>query len=1040
MLIFLMIGEMGTLLSIHISPLRDVAAQTDSILDSATVNGIPLNPASPLITVAPGTPLSGSMQVSNRDPCSFCVLPVVGINSWDRTYYASLGNLDGDNAYHSFVFTFSFTAPTIPGDYYIVVLHAGCYSAADVVYGCYALGDPRSGVPGGGDDLWDLHYFTSWQSLLPGGGFSSGRAITIRVSSITGCSDNGAQSFISRVSSDTCFLPVKPGVSATLTFQLLSTLHIFPSLSFVITPYFVVPKGGEAGSVFLDEMARLMGVSTPSSFDNYVIEFAVVLKVDGTFFSNLADLLSGGWCLTPSVCITGLLSSTQVSPLRNLALSDGNFYAVFIFGLISGEAMPTIESVINMALNLIKGSFDPSSIKDFLLQHINAAVYYTYNNAFQFGISISSILDSISHLNLPARVVGDVVKIIGSVTDLLATCVGSVVSFGALLGACFLAGTGLVHNILDLIDLAVNLLFSSSPVTDLISWLLNVIDPPVAGISPIVKDSSGLNIILSSTTTASDSGFFLYSMNGTLAFLSGSGAVEYDMMLQGTESTSAPYLSMVSDSAGHTSVSAGSLNSAQTSGGLVTVNSGTQTLSELTVTVSLSSGTVFPGSQVTANINVYSSGVLTDASSLQVSFADQLFSAVHVGTGLYTVSLDTSGLAGGYYPVLASAFEPGFFNGAGSDSLLVYSVAGNAGPTGDQATLYTTFVPSDVTDNVFTDGSASFLLLASAQMWNGRHDVGTSLAICRNGTRISGDLFSLGATITHRHFATALALDTPPAGLTVYTVCFKTDPEGTAWVSSASIVHIRVGHASSSGPTGDQSTTSATFTPTAQSITVTADGAEQFVLIGSAQLWNDASNVGSSVAILRDDVRVSSDIFTLGATIGHRHIGTVVALDTPSEGLHTYSLAFKTDAGGRAWASSTYLLETQVTGALSSGPAGDQSTKSTTFTSSAQQITLSVPNSNSQYLVLGASQIWDDSRGVGASIAVTRDGARISGDMFTLGATIGHRHLPFASALDTPGSGMHSYSLAFKTDPTGNAWVSSTYLLMVPLDPDSGIV
>jgi hypothetical protein len=198
--------------------------------------------------------------------------------------------------------------------------------------------------------------------------------------------------------------------------------------------------------------------------------------------------------------------------------------------------------------------------------------------------------------------------------------------------------------------------------------------------------------------------------------------------------------------------------------------------------------------------------------------------------------------------------------------------------------------------------------------------------------------------------------------------------------------------------------------------------------------------VGSSVAILRDGVIVSSDIFTLGATNEHRHIGTVVALDTPSAGPHTYSLAFKTDAGGRAWASSTYLLEFQVNGALSSGPAGDQSTRTTTFTSSAQQITLSVPNSNSQYLVLGASQIWDDSPSVGASIAITRDGARISGDMFTVGATIGHRHLPFASALDVPGSGMHTYSLAFKTDPTGNAWVSSTYLLIIPLDPNSGIV
>lgn len=91
------------------------AQTTNSILDSAVVNGTPIDVSNPVITVAAGASITGSMTTSHRDPCSFCMLPVVGINSWDRSYFADLGNLQGDYQFHPFTFTFSFTAPSTPG-------------------------------------------------------------------------------------------------------------------------------------------------------------------------------------------------------------------------------------------------------------------------------------------------------------------------------------------------------------------------------------------------------------------------------------------------------------------------------------------------------------------------------------------------------------------------------------------------------------------------------------------------------------------------------------------------------------------------------------------------------------------------------------------------------------------------------------------------------------------------------------------------------------------------------------------------------------
>ncbi|HIH44551.1 MAG TPA: hypothetical protein HA257_05605, partial [Candidatus Methanoperedenaceae archaeon] len=175
----------------------------ESILDKAVVNGIELNKSNPVITVAPGEMISGHMQVSMSNPCWNCILPVVGINSWDRTFFDDLGAIPGDSTLHARTFTFSFYSPDTPGDYFIVVFHSACYSAADNVYGCYPPGDPRKGVPGGGDDIWDLEWFKSWENLMPSGDFCCGKAIKITVQSFDVQKDFRF--------TDVDFVPMNPG-------------------------------------------------------------------------------------------------------------------------------------------------------------------------------------------------------------------------------------------------------------------------------------------------------------------------------------------------------------------------------------------------------------------------------------------------------------------------------------------------------------------------------------------------------------------------------------------------------------------------------------------------------------------------------------------------------------------------------------------------------------------------------------------------------------------------------------------------------------
>jgi hypothetical protein len=369
----------------------------------------------------------------------------------------------------------------------------------------------------------------------------------------------------------------------------------------------------------------------------------------------------------------------------------------------------------------------------------------------------------------------------------------------------------------------------------------------------------------------------------------------------------------------------------------------------------------------------------------------------------------------------------------GETMLDVFQVTGatSSGPHGDQSTGSTTFANSMESVAVTGNGVQQYLVLATSQVWNAVPTVGASMAVCKDGSLISGDMFSLGAIAAHRHLATAAALDTPGTGSHTYTLCYKTDPGGTAFVSGTMLIVVPVSGAYASGPTGDQSTTSTTFTDSAQTIVINQGGNQQYLLLATSQLWDNLPNVGASIAVCRDGAQISGDMYGVGATLGHRNLATAVSLDTPTPGQHTYSLCFKTDDLGVGFVSGTFLILVPAAGALQSGPWGDQLTSSTSFVSSLQYLPVTASGSQ-QYVAIATSQLWDTYASTGASMAVCMDGSRISGDMYSVGAIGTHRHLATAIALNTPPSGSHTYSLCYKTDP-GTGSSSPTLSLTNPI-------
>ena len=94
---------------------------------------------------------------------------------------------------------------------------------------------------------------------------------------------------------------------------------------------------------------------------------------------------------------------------------------------------------------------------------------------------------------------------------------------------------------------------------------------------------------------------------------------------------------------------------------------------------------------------------------------------------------------------------------------------------------------------------------------------------------------------------------------------------------------------------GNYSYSTTFWSPTEAGFQVVLGSDESLFVIGTSQLWNDYSDVGSSIAVTQGGVRSSGDMFAAGATITHRELAVAIAVSSPGAGTWTYSLSAKTD-------------------------------------------------------------------------------------------------------------------------------------------------
>jgi hypothetical protein len=365
---------------------------------------------------------------------------------------------------------------------------------------------------------------------------------------------------------------------------------------------------------------------------------------------------------------------------------------------------------------------------------------------------------------------------------------------------------------------------------------------------------------------------------------------------------------------------------------------------------------------------------------------------------------------GAYTYSLSAKTDPGGRAGVSQGYVLGFKVSNvySSSYVGDEYVSSTGWSSTSASFQVALNAGESFFVIGAAQVWNDYSTIGSSIAICRDGVPVSGDMFAAGATITSRELATAIAVDTPGAGTYTYSLCGKTDPGGRAGVSQPYVLGFKVTDVYSDSAVGDYYYSTTGWSSTPASFQVTLAAGESFFLIGAAQVWNDYSTIGSSIAICRDGVPVSGDMFAAGATITSRELATAIAVDS-TEGTHTYSLSAKTDPGGRAGVSQPYLLGFKVSGVYSSSQVGDYYYSSTGWSPTPAGAAATMGPGESIFLI-GAAQVWNDYSTIGSSIAICVDGnVPVSGDMFAAGATITSRELAIAIAIDTPGAGTSTY-------------------------------
>jgi hypothetical protein len=440
-----------------------------------------------------------------------------------------------------------------------------------------------------------------------------------------------------------------------------------------------------------------------------------------------------------------------------------------------------------------------------------------------------------------------------------------------------------------------------------------------------------------------------------------------------------------------------------------TIGSETTNTTTTTTSTTASNSTITSTTQTTttANSTGTSTSSSTQSTSTSTSATESAGSTTTTMTSSTSSTMDSTSTqelaqyrAGISQPYILGFKVSNTHSGIGNEDYYYSTTGWSATPASFSVTL--------------ADGESIFLI-ATSQLWNDYSTIGSSIAITRDGARISGDMFAAGATMTSRELGVAVAVDTPGAGTFTYALSAKTDPGGMVWVSQPHLLGFRVSDVYSSSALGDYAYSSTYWSPGPASLQVTLAEGESLFLIGTAQVWNDYSTIGSSIAICRDDLRVSGDMFAAGATIANRELAMAVAVDSPGAGTWTYALSAKTDPGGRAWISQPYLLGFKVSTVYSSSVTGDYYYSSTDWSATDASLPVTLASGESLFLIATA-QVWNDNPIGGSRIAICRDGVRVSTDMFAAGATITVRELAVVIALSTPGAGTWTYLLSAKTD------------------------
>ncbi|MEM1554724.1 MAG: prenyltransferase/squalene oxidase repeat-containing protein [Thermoproteota archaeon] len=133
----------------------------------AVINGQALSGSNPEIKVQAGAALKGYLEVSlDNNRGGPWITPVIGTQSWTRNnFYCVISDAPTGKSRQRY--TFSLTAPSTPGTYYIGMFAGWMYTCDEVA------SNDHPALFGDGDDVWDMP-IQGWEEVIANGQASTG--------------------------------------------------------------------------------------------------------------------------------------------------------------------------------------------------------------------------------------------------------------------------------------------------------------------------------------------------------------------------------------------------------------------------------------------------------------------------------------------------------------------------------------------------------------------------------------------------------------------------------------------------------------------------------------------------------------------------------------------------------------------------------------------------------------------------------------------------------------------------------------------------